>query len=65
LKNLIRKGYDLATIIHSLRQVYFAKNIDSLLVPLVGPTSNYISTFILNSILYYYFIFKYLIPILE
>jgi hypothetical protein len=25
LKNLIRKNYDLATIISSLRQVYFAK----------------------------------------
>ena len=28
LKNLIHKGYHLATIVDSLRQVYFAKNID-------------------------------------
>jgi hypothetical protein len=32
---LIRKGYDLATIVHSLMHVYFAKNIDNLLVQLV------------------------------
>jgi len=40
LKNRIRKGYDLATIIHSLIQLYFAKNIDHLLVQLKDPTSN-------------------------
>ena len=40
LKNLIRKGYDLSTIVHSLKQVYFANNIDNLLVQLVSPTSN-------------------------
>jgi hypothetical protein len=38
--NLIRKGYGFATIVHSLRQVYFAKNTDNLLVQLEGPTSN-------------------------
>ena len=40
LKNLIHKGYDLATIVHSLRQVYFAKNIENLVVQPVGQTSN-------------------------
>jgi hypothetical protein len=40
LENLIRKGYDLATIVHSLRQVYFNKYIDNLLVLLVGATNN-------------------------
>lgn len=35
---------NLAIILYSLRQVYFAKKIDNLLVQLVGPTSNYIST---------------------
>jgi hypothetical protein len=28
IENLIRNSYDLATIVHSLRQVYFANNID-------------------------------------
>jgi hypothetical protein len=28
----LRKGYDLATIVHSLRQIYFATNIDNVLV---------------------------------
>ena len=39
LKNLFRKSYDIAIIVHSLkqRQVYFAKN---LLVLLVGSSSN-------------------------
>jgi hypothetical protein len=35
--------------------VYFAKNKNNLLVQLVGPTSNYISTFIIHSVIYYYF----------
>jgi len=34
MENLIRKGYDLAIIVHSLKKVYFAKNIDNLLVQL-------------------------------
>jgi len=34
MENLIRKGYDLAIIDHSLRQVNIAKNIDNLLVQL-------------------------------
>ena len=51
LKNLIRKGYDLATIVHFLRQVYFVRNIENnLLVQLVCSTSNYIKTFIFHSI---------------
>jgi hypothetical protein len=32
LKDLIGKGNDLTTIVHSLRQVYLAKNIENLLV---------------------------------
>jgi hypothetical protein len=40
LKNRIRKDHDLANIIHSFRQVNFAKNIHDLLVQLLGPTSN-------------------------
>jgi len=40
LKSLIRKGYDLAAVVHSSRQVYFANNIDNLLVQLVVPTKN-------------------------
>ena len=40
LNNLIRRGYDLSTSIHSLRHVYFDKNIDKLLVQLVGQTRN-------------------------
>ena len=40
MKNLIRKSYDLATIVHSLRQVYFAKDIENLQIQLVGPTNN-------------------------
>ena len=40
MKILIRKGYDLVIIVHSLRQVYFDKNIVNLLVQLVGPTSS-------------------------
>ena len=31
LKNLICKSYDLATIVDSLRQVYFTNNVDNLL----------------------------------
>jgi hypothetical protein len=34
MENRIRKGFDLAIIVHSLRQVYFAKNIDNFLVQL-------------------------------
>ena len=37
MNNLICKGYDLASVVHSLRQVYFAKNIDNLLIPLECP----------------------------
>jgi hypothetical protein len=35
--------YDLATTVDTLRQLYFAKNIDNLLVQLilVGPTDNF------------------------
>jgi hypothetical protein len=40
--------------------VYFAKNKNNLLVQLVGPTSNYISTFIIHSVIYYYFLFNIL-----
>jgi len=40
LKNLIKKCCELAIIVHSLIQVYFAKNIDNLLVQLISPTSN-------------------------
>jgi hypothetical protein len=42
MKNLIHNDYDLATIVHTLRQLYFAKNIENLLVELVpvGPTIN-------------------------
>jgi hypothetical protein len=39
-KNANRKGYGLATIGDSLMQVFLPENIDSLLVSLVGPTSN-------------------------
>jgi len=39
-RNLIGKGYDLTTIVYSLRQVCFSKNIDNLLLQPVGPTSN-------------------------
>jgi hypothetical protein len=49
LKNLICSCYDLATMydlattVDTLRQLYFAKNIDNLLVQLilVGPTDNF------------------------
>ena len=34
VENLIRKGYDLAFIILSVKQVYFTKNVDNLLVKL-------------------------------
>ena len=44
LKNLILEGYDIASIVDPLRQVYFAIKIDNLLVQLVGPTNNLIST---------------------
>jgi hypothetical protein len=60
LENLIRKGYELAIVAHSLRQVYFAKNLDNLLVQLVCPTKNYISALILH--LYYYITVSVLIP---
>ena len=43
LKILIRKGYNLTTIVNFLRQIYFAKNIDNLLVLLAGPSSNTIN----------------------
>ena len=36
LKNLVRKGYDLAIIGHCLWQDYLAKNIDNLLVQLAN-----------------------------
>ena len=36
---LIHKDYDLVIIVHSLRQIYFDKNIVNLLVQPVGPTS--------------------------
>jgi len=42
----INSSSNLATLVDSLRQVFFAKNLDSLLVELVGPTNNYISRFI-------------------
>ena len=59
LKNLIRKGYDLATIVHFLRRVYFVRNIENnLLVQLICLTSNYIKTFIFHSIFDYYFKFN-------
>jgi hypothetical protein len=32
LENIIRKGYNLATIVDPLGHVFFAKNVDSLLV---------------------------------
>ena len=57
LKNLIRKDYDLATIVHSLWKVYFAENIDTIPVQLVGLTRNQISIFIFYFIFYYYFMF--------
>ena len=34
MENLIRKGFELAIIVHSLRQVYFANYIDNYLVQL-------------------------------
>ena len=40
LKNRIRKRYDWATIVESLRQAYIVENIGELLVQLVGQTSN-------------------------
>jgi len=40
LKNIICKDCDLVTILYSLMQVYFVKNIGNLLVQLVGLTSN-------------------------
>jgi hypothetical protein len=55
MKKLIRKYYDLATIVHSLKQVYFGKHIDNLLVYMIGLISN----------LYfipYYIDVQYLIP---
>ena len=56
MNNLIRKGHDLTT----KAQGYFAKNIENLLVQLVGQTSNYISTCIFRS--YYIIIYvQYLI----
>jgi hypothetical protein len=39
MKILIHKDCDLVIIVHSLRQVYFDKNIVNLLVQLVSPTS--------------------------
>ena len=39
-KNLICKGYDSTTIVDCLMQAFFAKNIDNLLILLVGPISN-------------------------
>ena len=39
MKILIHKDCDLVIIVHSLRQIYFAKNMVNLLVQLVGPTS--------------------------
>ena len=45
LKNLILEGYDIAyDLVDPLRQIYFAIYIDNLLVQLVGPTHNLIST---------------------
>ena len=59
IENLIRKGYDLTTIVHSLMQVSFAKNIDNMLVQLLDPISNLKTcTFIFHSIFYYYFMFN-------
>ena len=57
LTNLIRKGYNLAKFytVLSLRWVYFANDIDNRLEQQVGQSSNYISTSIFPSILYYYF----------
>jgi hypothetical protein len=40
VNNLTRKGYGLANIVQSMRQVYFTQDIDNLLIQLVGPTSN-------------------------
>jgi hypothetical protein len=57
----IHKGYDLASIVHSLRQAYFAKNIDNLLVQLLGSTNNKISTFVSFHIILLFFA-QYLIP---
>jgi hypothetical protein len=73
LKN--SKGCHLTTILYSLRQVYFAKNINNLLVQLsitkiiinslfiVGPTSNYFSTSIFHSIILLFYV-QHLIPII-
>jgi hypothetical protein len=63
LKNLVYKGYDLATIVDSLRQVYFLKNIDNLLIQLVGQTTIAIKSehlyFIIIMLLFHV---QYLIP---
>jgi hypothetical protein len=39
-------------------RLYFAKNIDNLLVQQVDPTNNKISAFMFHSVLYYYFLFN-------
>ena len=36
VNNLTRKGYGLANLVQSMRQVYFAPNIDNLLIQLVA-----------------------------
>ena len=38
VNNLTRKGYGLANLVQSMRQVYFAPNIDNLLIQLVAGT---------------------------
>ena len=64
LTNLIRKGYELAIVAlaHSLRQVYFAKNLNNLLVQLVCPTTNYISALVFHFYYYITIYVQYLIP---
>ena len=57
-KFVLFRGYDLATLVGYLNQVYLAKSIDDLLVQLVSSTSNCISKIICHAIVYYYFMFS-------
>ena len=46
MKIHIHEGFNWATLVDTLRQVFFAKNMDNLQVEIVGASSNKISTYI-------------------
>lgn len=39
-RNRFHKGFNVATIVDSLRQIFFAKHMDNLFLELVGSTNN-------------------------